>query len=77
MTVFVVPGNKMTIEFYFTIYSPPSRIVWTTLKALGLDFEKKPVDLLKGEQRKRSYLLINPRGKVPSIKDGNFSIGER
>lgn len=67
----------MSIELYYSDFSPPSRMVLTTLHALGLNYEKKEIDLLKGEQRKKSYLVINPRGKVPSIKDGDFLISER
>ena len=67
----------MTIEFYFMAPSPPSRVVWMVLKALELEFEPKIIDLTKGEQKLPEYLAINPRGKIPGLKDGEFAITER
>ena len=46
-------------------------------KALKLDFEPKYVNILEGEQYNPEYLAINPRGKIPAIKDGNFILAER
>jgi len=67
----------MTIEFFYMNQSPASRMVWMTLKALNLDFNAKVVNLLKGEQKNPEFLALNPRGKVPAIKDGDYVIAER
>jgi len=67
----------MTIEFFYMNLSDPSRMVWMILKALKLDFEAKVVNLFEGEQKKPEFLAINPRGKVPALKDGDYAIAER
>ena len=52
-------------------------MAWTVLKALGLEFELNKINLMTGEQQKPEYLAINPRGKVPALKDGDYVIAER
>jgi len=66
----------MTIEFFYMKISEPCRMVWMVLKALKLDFDVKVVNLFKGEQKKPEFLAINPRGKIPALKDGDFAIAE-
>jgi len=70
--------EKMTpaVEFYHFFLSPFSRGVHMTLKALEVPFNIKEINLLKGEQKKEEYLKINPRGKVPSVKIGDFCLSE-
>ena len=73
-------GNKPqteTLEFYFAKPSPPSRVVWMILKALDLKFEPKLVDIARGENKLPDFLAMNPRGKVPTVKDGDFCVAER
>jgi len=81
------PGNDMiegmlkekmspTVDFYHFFLSPFSRGVHMTLKALEVPFNIKEINLLKGEQKKEEYLKINPRGKVPSVKIGDFCLSE-
>jgi glutathione S-transferase len=43
---------------------------------LGLDCELKPIDLGRGEQLAREYLALNPSGKVPTLKEGDFVLWE-
>jgi len=38
-----------------------------TLKALGLDYELKPMNIVAGATRTPEYLAINPNGKVPVL----------
>ena len=57
--------------------SYPCRTVAMTLKALKLDYDIETVDLFKGEQKSPEYLAINPRGKIPTLKDGDYVICER
>ena len=68
---------NMPLKFYHFNASQPSRAVLMTLKALGLDFEVKNIDLLKVEQKAPEYLKVNPRGKVPAMTDGNLALHER
>jgi len=67
----------MTIKFYYLGPSPPCRVVLMVFKALKLDFEPNFVNILEGEQYKPEYLAINPRGKIPAIKDGEYVLVER
>ena len=40
------------------------------LSLLGLQYERVPVDLRQGEQRRPEFLKLNPRGQVPTLDDG-------
>lgn len=65
------------LTFYSLELSPPCRNVIMVLKALGLKYELVTVDITKGEQKTEEYIAINPRGKVPALKDGDFVVYER
>jgi len=69
-------SGKQETEFYWDYRSPPSRCAHMTLVALGEKFTPKPIDLFKGEHKKPEYLAINPAGKVPALKVGNFRLNE-
>jgi len=62
-----------------TVYGFPrtrsTRVTWT-LEELGVDYEYVKVNLLEGEARKPPFLEINPAGKVPALKDGDFVLTE-
>lgn len=47
------------VTLYYTIMSPPSRCILTVAEAIGLDLEKKNVDLFKGEHLTPEYLKVN------------------
>lgn len=58
--------SKVTL--YYTIMSPPSRTILTVAEAIGLELEKKNVDLFKGEHLTPEYLKVihvERRKKVP------------
>jgi glutathione S-transferase len=44
------------------------------LSMLGLEYEKVPVDLGSGENRKPEFLRLNPRGQVPTLIDGDITV---
>ena len=67
----------MVLTLYHFYASPFSRPVYWTIKALGIDHEVVTVNLLEGDNKKESYLEVNPRGKVPAIKDDDFAMSER
>ncbi|MCP8937215.1 glutathione S-transferase family protein [Alsobacter sp. SYSU M60028] len=46
------------------------------LEESGLPFEVVRVNLAGGEQRTADYLAINPKGRVPSLVDGEFVLTE-
>ncbi|XP_016958516.3 glutathione S-transferase 1-like [Drosophila biarmipes] len=52
--------------------SPPVRSVLLTLRALGVEFEYKVVNLLEKEHLKPEFLKINPLHTVPVLDDDGF-----
>src|SRR6516162_4439344 len=56
--------------------SPNPQKVTFALLELGLDCEKIPVDLAKGEHRQPAFLAINPAGRVPVFVDGDLTLTE-
>jgi len=64
------------LEFYGFFLSPFSRVAHMTLIALGIPFEMKTINLLKGEHKTEEYLKINPKGQVPAIKLGDVCLAE-
>ncbi len=55
--------------------SPSSRKVRIVLAEKGLEYERRLIDIAKGEQRSEAYLQINPRGKVPALVDVRKGVG--
>jgi glutathione S-transferase len=66
----------MAIELYWGSGSPFAWRVMLTLEVKGLKYESKLLEFSKGENKTPAYLRLNPRGKVPTLKDGNFVICE-
>lgn len=66
----------MPLELYISIYSPPSRAVWMTCRALGLEPNVHFLDMSKGEHKTEEYLKMNPAGQVPTLIDDGFVIFE-
>ncbi len=56
--------------------SPNPQKVTFALLELGLDCEKIPVDLAKGEQREPAFLAVNPAGRVPVLVEGDVTLRE-
>lgn len=65
----------MAIVVYHHPFSRASSVVWM-LEELGLDYELKFVDIMKGEQKSPEILALNPMGKLPVIKDGDAVVSE-
>ncbi len=51
------------------------RVVWT-LEELGMPYERKVMDPLQREHKAAEYRAIHPFGKVPAIRDGDFTLFE-
>jgi glutathione S-transferase len=66
----------MAIELYWGSGSPFAWRVMLTLEVKGLAYESKLLEFSKGENKAPAYLQLNPRGKVPTLKDGDFVIYE-
>ncbi|KAH8409861.1 hypothetical protein KR222_011015 [Zaprionus bogoriensis] len=64
------------MDFYYLSASAPCRSVLMTAKALGLDLNKKPLNILQGDHLKPEYLKINPQHTIPTLVDDGFALWE-
>jgi glutathione S-transferase len=65
------PRPEQPIKLYTTRLSGHGHRVKLFLSLLDLPFEVIPVSMPDGENRKASYLRLNPFGQVPTIEDGD------
>jgi glutathione S-transferase len=66
----------MAIELYWGSGSTPA---WRALLGLvikGLPYESKLLSFSNRETRTPAFLAMNPRGKVPTLKDGDYVLNE-
>jgi glutathione S-transferase len=66
----------MAVELYWGSGSPFAWRVMLTLEVKGLAYESKRLEFSKGEHKAPAYLRLNPRGKVPTLKDGSYVLYE-
>ena len=66
----------MAIELYWGSGSPFAWRVMLTLEVKGLAYESKLLEFSKEDHKSSEYLKLNPRGKVPTLKDGDFALYE-
>jgi glutathione S-transferase len=66
----------MALELYWGSGSPFSWRVMLTLEVKRLPYESKLLEFSKGEHQAPDYLQLNPRGKVPTLRDGDFALYE-
>ena len=66
----------MSIELYWGSGSPFAWRVMLTLEIKGLQYASKLLGFSKGDHKTAEYLKLNPRGKVPTLKDGDFVLYE-
>lgn len=66
----------MHYELYWISGSPNAWRAQLGMHFKGLDYVSHRFDPSKGEHKSDAYLAINPRGKVPALKDGNFVVCE-
>ena len=64
------------MDFYYLPGSAPCRSVIMTAKALGLDLNKKLLNLQAGEHLKPEFLKINPQHTIPTLVDAGFALWE-
>lgn len=64
------------LHFFHHPHSPYSRKVFMLLEEAGHPFDLRTVSLEKREHRGAEYLAVNPSGRVPAIKDGDFHLAE-
>ena len=64
------------LHFYHNAMSPYSKKVFFLLEESKKPYDLQVVALERGEHKKAHYLLINPAGRVPAIKDGDLVVTE-
>lgn len=65
----------MAIVLHHHPYSRASTVIWM-LEEVGIDYELRFVDIMKGEQKKPEFLALNPMGKIPTLVDGDTIVTE-
>jgi glutathione S-transferase len=66
----------MALDFYFGSGSPFAWKVWLTLEHKGIPYTPKRLSFDADETRKPEFLVLNPRGRVPTIVDDGFALYE-
>ena len=51
------------------------RVVWL-LEEMRLPYQLRPVDLLAGVENDPEFLVVNPAGFIPAIRDGDVTMVE-
>jgi len=66
----------MALELYWGSGSPFAWRVLLTLAVKRLPYESRLLEFSKEDHKSPAYLKLNPRGKVPTLKDGDFVLYE-
>jgi glutathione S-transferase len=66
----------MALELYWGSGSPFAWRVMLTLEVKRLPYESRLLEFSKEQHKSAGYLKLNPRGKVPTLKDGDFALSE-
>jgi glutathione S-transferase len=66
----------MALEVYWGSGSPFAWRVLLTLEVKRLAYQSTLLEFSKGEHKASGFLQLNPRGKVPVLKDGEFVLSE-
>ncbi|XP_034027137.1 glutathione S-transferase theta-3-like [Thalassophryne amazonica] len=64
------------MELYLDLISQPCRAVFMFAKIIGIPFEFKLIELVKGQQFSEEFGKISIVRKVPVMKDGDFILTE-
>ena len=67
--------KNMSITLYFAPGTRATRIAFL-LEELGVPWEKVTLDLAQREHKAADYLVLNPNGVVPTLKDGDTVLFE-
>ena len=65
----------MSIVLFHHPFSRAANVVWM-LEEVGVDYELRFVDIMKGAQKSPELLAMNPMGKLPTLKDGDTVVTE-
>lgn len=64
------------IKLYTAKLSPPGRAVELTAKALGLELDIVPINLIAGDHLKEEFRRLNPQHTIPLIDDNGTIVYE-
>jgi glutathione S-transferase len=64
------------LELYWGRGSPFAWRVMLTLEVKGLAYQSTLLEFSKGDHKAADFLKLNPRGKVPVLKDDDFVLNE-
>jgi glutathione S-transferase len=65
----------MSIVLYHHPFSRASNVVWM-LEELGVEYELRFVDIMKGAHKAADLVALNPMGKLPILVDGDAVVTE-
>ena len=66
----------MSITIYWASGSCPSWRVLFIAELKGLEYTSQVLDISKKQHKSAEMLALNPRGKVPVLRDGDFALYE-
>jgi len=65
----------MSIVLYHHPYTRAANVVWM-LEEVGVPYEVRPVDIMKGAHKAPELVALNPMGKLPILTDGDTVVTE-
>jgi len=65
----------MSIVLYHHPFSRAAGVVWP-LEEVGVPYELRYVDIMKGDQKGADVVSKNPMGKLPTLTDGDMVVTE-
>src|SRR5215203_1628385 len=69
-------GGSMALELYWGSGSPYSWRVQLALELKGVPYESHELQFSKQEHKSPQMLRMNPRGRVPVLRDGEYVVFE-
>ncbi|XP_053655753.2 glutathione S-transferase 1-like isoform X1 [Cherax quadricarinatus] len=66
----------ISMDYYYNVLSAPCRAGMLTAKAVEIELNLKPVDLLAGKEQLADVLTLNPQHTLPTLVDGDFVLWE-
>jgi glutathione S-transferase len=67
--------KQSNLTLHWTIVSQPGRAVKTVIDIGKIPCTFVEVDIFRRDQRKKDYLEMYPVGKIPVLRDGEFTVG--
>ena len=69
-------ADQQGTEFFTLDMCPYAQRVWIVLEELGVDYDRLEVNLRDEAQREAFEEAVNPRGKVPALRDESVTLFE-